>query len=107
MPEYILFLAKLKQERRKAFSELASIDLSSKLFLTCRGTFNNYKSVHHLIPTLPVGIGNTPAIFRTNQKVPRRYVFFWVIEKEREKYFCRVEEEGQHCEITLKSTWLS
>ena len=39
--------------RKKAFLEWKSIDLSSKLSL------NYYQSVHHPIPTLPVGIGNT------------------------------------------------
>ena len=53
--------------RRKAFLEWTSMDLSSKLSLTCGSNFNYYKSVHHPIPTLPVGIGNTPAIFKTNQ----------------------------------------
>ena len=53
--------------RRKAFLEWKSIDLSSKLSLTCGGNVNYYKSVHHPIPTLPVGIGNTLAIFKTNQ----------------------------------------
>ena len=53
--------------RRKAFLEWTSIDLSSKLSFTCGGKVNYYKSVHHHIPTLPVGIGNTQAIFRTNQ----------------------------------------
>ena len=52
------------EERRKAFLECTSIDLSSKLFLTCRG---NVKSAHHFICTLPVGIGNTLKIFNTNQ----------------------------------------
>ena len=37
--------------RRKAFLEWKSIDLSSKLSLTCRGNVNYYKSVHHPIPT--------------------------------------------------------
>ena len=37
--------------RRKAFLEWKSIDLSSKLSLTCGGYFNCYKSVHHPIPT--------------------------------------------------------
>ena len=39
--------------RRKAFMEWASIDLSSKLSLTCGGNVNYYKSLHHPIPTLP------------------------------------------------------
>ena len=53
--------------RRKAFLEWTSIVLSSKLSLTCGGNVNYYKSVHHPIPTLPVGIWNTVAIFKTNQ----------------------------------------
>ena len=69
MPEYILFLAKLREERRKTFYEWASIDLSSKLFLTCRGNFKHYKSVQNLIPTLPVGIGNTQAISKQIRKL--------------------------------------
>ena len=44
--------------RRKAFLEWTSIDLSSKLSLTCEGNVSYYKSVHHPISTLPVGIGN-------------------------------------------------
>ena len=45
--------------RRKTFLEWTSINLSSKLSLTCGGNVNYYTSVHHPIPTLPVGIGNT------------------------------------------------
>ena len=44
--------------RRKAFLEWTIIDLSFKLSLTCGINVNYYKSVHHLISTLPVGIGN-------------------------------------------------
>ena len=57
----------LSEVRGKAFLEWTSIDLSSKLFLTYGGNVNYYKSVHHPIPTLPVGTGNTLAIFKTNQ----------------------------------------
>ena len=53
--------------RKKAFLEWTSIYLSSKLSLTCGGNVNYYKSVPHPIPSLPVGIGNTLAIFKTNQ----------------------------------------
>ena len=53
--------------RRKAFLDWASIDLSSELSFTCGGKVNYYKSVHHPIPTLPVGIEKTLAIFKTNQ----------------------------------------
>ena len=53
--------------RRKAFLEWTSTDLSSKLFLKCGSNVNCYKSVHHPILTLLVGIGNTQVIFKTNQ----------------------------------------
>ena len=49
--------------RKKAVLEWTSIDLS----LTCGDNVNYYKSVHHPISTLPVEIGNTLAIFKTNQ----------------------------------------
>ena len=55
------------KRRKKAFLEWKSIDLSSKLSLTCGGNVNYYKSSHHPIPTLPVVLGNTLAIFVTNQ----------------------------------------
>ena len=54
--------------RRKAFLKWTSVDLSSKRSLTCGGNDNYYKIVHHPIPTLPMGIGNTLAIFKTNQQ---------------------------------------
>ena len=53
--------------RSKAFLEWKSIDLSHELSLTCGGNVNYYKSVHHPIPTLPVGTGSTLAIFKINQ----------------------------------------
>ena len=53
--------------RRKAVLEWTYIDLSSKLSLTCGGNVNYYKSVDHPIPTLPVRIGDTLAIFKANQ----------------------------------------
>ena len=75
------------------------------------GNVNYYKSVHHAIPTLPVLIGNTLVIFKTNQyallliKCPG--IFFsgsnW---REEEGLFWRVQEGGPHCEITPKTTWL-
>ena len=51
---------------RKAFFEQTSIDLSSKLSLTYGIMLAYYSSVYHPIPTLPVGKGNTLAIFKTN-----------------------------------------
>ena len=55
------------ESRKKAFLEWKSIDLSSKLYFTCGGTVNYYKGIHDTIPTLPVGIRSTLAIFTTNQ----------------------------------------
>ena len=52
--------------RRKAFLEWTSIVLSSKLSCTCGGNVNYYKRVYNPIPTRPVGIGETLAIFKTN-----------------------------------------
>ena len=53
--------------RREAFLKWTNIDLSFELSLTCGGNFDYYKSVHHPIPTLAVGMGNIMVIFKTNQ----------------------------------------
>ena len=53
--------------RSKAFLKWKSIDVSNELSLTCGGNVNYYKSVHHPIPTLPVGTGSTLSIFKINQ----------------------------------------
>ena len=53
--------------RRKAFLEWTSIDLSSKVSHTYGGNVNYNTSVHHPVPTVPVRIGDTLAIFKTNQ----------------------------------------
>ena len=55
------------EARRKTSLEWTRINVSSKLSLTFGRNVNYYKNVHHPIPTLPVGIGNTLAIFKTNQ----------------------------------------
>ena len=49
---------------RKTFLEWRNIDLSSKLFFKCEDNVSYYKSVHHPIPALPVGIRNTLVIFK-------------------------------------------
>ena len=67
MSAFVYFVPGQTEGRRKVFLEWTSIDLSSKLSLTSGGNVNYYKSVHHPIPTLPVGIGNTLAVFKTNQ----------------------------------------
>ena len=62
MPKEILFLAKLKLKGKgRLFLEGTSIDLCSKLSLTYGDKVNHYKSVHHLLSTLHMGIGNTLA----------------------------------------------
>ena len=67
MSAQVYYVPGQTEGRRKAFSERASIDLSSKLSITGGGNVNYYKSVHHPIPALPVGKGNTLAIYKTNQ----------------------------------------
>ena len=49
--------------RRKVFLEWTTIDLSSKLSLTCVVMLTIIK----VFIILPVGLGNTLAIFKTNQ----------------------------------------
>ena len=50
---------------RKTFLEEESIDLSYKL--TYESNDNHYKNVHRPLSTLPVVIGNTMVVFKTNQ----------------------------------------
>ena len=59
-------MVKLKEEK-KTFLEWTSINLTSKVSLTYGGNVSYYKNVHHVLPTLHLGIGNTLAIFKTNQ----------------------------------------
>ena len=44
-----------------------SVQVKSEVKPTDRGNVNCYKSVHHPIPTLPVGTGSTLSIFKINQ----------------------------------------
>ena len=62
-----LYSVPCQTEGRATFLKWETIDLSSNLPFTCGGTVNYYKSVHHPIPTLPVGIGTTLEISKTNQ----------------------------------------
>ena len=55
--------------RRKVFLEWTTINLSFKLSVTCESNVNYYESVHHPIPTLLYRLGNTHAVFKTNQYV--------------------------------------
>ena len=66
VPSYILNLTKLKGEERPFWIGQAQIyPLNYLLHVGVK--VNYYKSVHHPIPTLPVGIEKTLAIFKTNQ----------------------------------------
>ena len=55
--------------RTRAFLKWERIDLSFKLIYMCYmwGNVNYYKSVHHPTTTLPVRIGKTLEIFKTEQ----------------------------------------
>ena len=52
---------------RKGFFELGKKQIYSLnyLLLICMGNVNYYKSVHHPVPTLPVGTGSTLSTFKT------------------------------------------
>ena len=67
MSAQVYYVPGQTEGRRIAFLEWTSIDLSSKLPLTCGVYVNYYKGVHHPVSTLPVGIGNTLAVFKTSQ----------------------------------------
>ena len=56
------------EKGKEAFLEGASIDLSSKLCLTYGDNINYYKRIYlHPLSPLPVGIGKTQVVFKTNQ----------------------------------------
>ena len=101
--KYIMFLAKLKREGRSFWNGQAKIyPLNS---LTCEGNVNYYKSVHHPIPILPVGIGSTLlAIFKKISLLyfqpfnwVSRYILFLAKLKERGRLFL----EGARMGTTL------
>ena len=75
--------------RKKVFLEWTSIDLlSSTLSLTCGVNVNYYKSVHHSISTLPVGIGNTKQISELSfQLSVRVYSLLGHTEEETKAFF--------------------
>ena len=75
--------------------EWTIINLSSKLFFTCGVNVKYFKSGHHPLPTLPVGIRNTLTIFKTNQSVRvSRYIFFLVKLKGRGRHFLDGAKRG-------------
>ena len=77
--------------RRRAFLKWTKIDLPSKLSITCGSNFTYYKSVHHPIPTLFVGILNTMTIFTINLKallsIVQVYSLLGQTEEERKALF--------------------
>ena len=69
--------AQVKWEGRPFWSgQEAYIYSLNYLLPTYRGNVNYYKSVHHPIPTLPVGTGSTQSIFKINQYI--NSPFNWV-----------------------------
>ena len=102
----VLFLAKQKWKGRL----FSSIDLFSKLFLTCGGNVNYYKSAHHPIPTR----GNRENLGNFQNKLVispfnsvSRYIPFLAKLKGRGRPFLEDARRESHCETTPKSTWLS
>ena len=93
--------------------DVSIVDLSSKLSIKHGGNINYYKSVHHPIPTLSVRTGNTLWQFSKQinklsfQLSFRIYSLLAQTEGERKTFIGRAQEGGPHCEIILKSTWLS
>ena len=66
MSVQVYYVSGQTEGRRTLFLEWTSIDLSSKLSATFGGNVNSYKRAHYPTP-LSVGLGNTLAIFKTNQ----------------------------------------
>ena len=76
----------------KAFlKKTGSIDLSSKLSLTYGGKVNYYKSVHHLIPTLPVPIPTLPTLLWSKEPIKEQIILdFQVLESKFVKFLMLV-----------------
>ena len=76
----------------KAFlKKTGSIDLSSKLSLTYGGNVNYYKSVHHLIPTLPVPIPTLPTLLWSKEPIKEQIILdFQVLESKFVKFLMLV-----------------
>ena len=90
------------QAKGKAFLEWASTDLSFKLFFTCRGNVNYYKSV---IILFLLCLWWHPGNFQNESASSpfswvSRYVLFLAKVKVKRKPFWRVQEGWPHCEIT-------
>ena len=92
--------------------EWTSIDVFSKLSLTCAGKFSYYESVHHPIPTLTVQLChghsrnrmmlNNFTIFKTNQSALLSIEYpgvisFWPTKGEKKAFVggCNKEGEGK------------
>ena len=80
---------------RKDFLEWTRLEIS----LTCGSNVNYDKSVHHPIPTLPMGIGNTLENFKkismlSFQLSVQVYYFLDQTEEERKTFFGGYEKVG-------------
>ena len=78
--------------RRKTFLEWTSINLSSKLSLTCRGNINYNKSVHYPILALKSHFQNKSVSSLFNWMC--KYVFFSAKVKEEERPFLEGARRG-------------
>ena len=58
------------------------------------GNVNHYKSVHHLLSILRVGIGNNLTVFKTNQLSVQVYFLLGQTEGGEADLFVRVQEGG-------------
>ena len=108
MPKYILFLAKLKGERRPFWSGQAQAYPLNYL-LHVGGNGNNYKSVNHPNLALPVVIGYSLEIFQTISKVyfhlsVQAYSLLGQTKEERKACFGGCKKEG--CIVRLSQRTL-
>ena len=93
------------EETRKGILEWKSIDLSYELSLTCRGNVNYYKSVHHPIPTSESREHSSNFQNKSVLSIKFPGIFSsWPNLGAEEGLSWRVQEEGQQCESTPKST---
>ena len=68
------------------------------------GNANHWQLVNHSFSTLPLGIGDTLVIFKTDQWVPKYILFLAKLKRVMVLFWrgqCRMQQE-----ITTKSNWL-
>ena len=95
--------------RRKAFLERASLNLSSKLSLTCGGNVSYYWKCSSSYPYSAYGNREHPGNFQNKSVtypfnwVFRYILFFGQTEGERKAFFWRVQERGHIVRLTLRA----